>query len=138
MISIVKGDGRAPDDFQPPSQDILAFVDPSPHKYKHFQLIWYSCKHSPDEKYSLWARVGGDGGHQLTEKLFPLRYLFHASYEDDNSNYILSADNTNDLKLLFSSHKPNYFFFVNSPLTTLMMIVKLGSRKHTEHNSIRI
>jgi len=96
MLSIVKGNGRAPDDYQPPSQDVLAYVEPSPHEYEHFELAFYPSKYSPDEKYSLWVRVGGGGGHELEVKDLSMRYLLHASYEDDNNNEILPADNIND------------------------------------------
>ena len=61
-LSIVKGDGRAPDDEMPVSQDMLAYIEPSPHEYEHFELIYNPFKYSPDERYSLWLRVGGGRG----------------------------------------------------------------------------
>ena len=96
MLSIVKGNGRAPDDEMPVSQDVLAYVEPSPHEYEHFELAFYPSKYSPDEKYSLWVRVGGGGGHSLIVGQLSMRYLLHASYEDDNNNDVFAVDDNNN------------------------------------------
>lgn len=72
MISVVRGDGKAPGDYQPWDEAVVAGLEPAPHN-----ITLESMEFRPDQgaAYSLWARVGGGGGHSLTVVAVKARVL---------------------------------------------------------------
>jgi len=83
MISIVTNNGRAPNEFEGRSKDVISYIEPSPHRWEAFQLvapIQRSCNESGDKKevYKVWARVGGGGGHRLLVQGLTVRLLKYA------------------------------------------------------------
>mmetsp|Transcript_14086 Transcript_14086/g.41980 ORF Transcript_14086/g.41980 Transcript_14086/m.41980 type:complete len:201 (+) Transcript_14086:267-869(+) len=62
MISIVRGDGRPPREYQAWDPCVVCGREPAPHKGAADFLEFCPIA---GETYTLWVRVGGGGGHSL-------------------------------------------------------------------------
>lgn len=72
MLSAVRGGGAAPSDYQKWPAAVAAGREPAPHASEPLTLTWRA---EPGETYSVWARVGGGGGHALHVAGLRLRCL---------------------------------------------------------------
>uniref|UniRef100_A0A7S3LLQ6 Uncharacterized protein n=1 Tax=Aplanochytrium stocchinoi TaxID=215587 RepID=A0A7S3LLQ6_9STRA len=62
MFSVVKGDGKAPNDGCEWGSDVVVGSEPAPHQW---EKLYMDFPVHPAEKYSIWARAGGGGGHHI-------------------------------------------------------------------------
>lgn len=62
-LCVVRGSGSAPDDWEAHGPHVLAALEPAPHTLTRGVLAFPV---PAGETLSLWAKVGGGGGHSLT------------------------------------------------------------------------
>lgn len=73
MISVVRGeDGKAPNDYAKWPECVVAGIEPTPHEWGEVKLTWAVRR---GERYFLWVRIGGGGGHTLELKDMTLHAL---------------------------------------------------------------
>ena len=62
MLSVVRESGRAPNDYEGWSADVMCGKEPAPHESTSDSMEF--CPRAGEE-YAVWYRVGGGGGHEL-------------------------------------------------------------------------
>jgi hypothetical protein len=66
MLSMVANGGRAPNEYKPWSEDVVAGAEPAPHEMEPMTLSFRPGDETdPRQPYSIWRRIGGGGGHRL-------------------------------------------------------------------------
>lgn len=82
MISVVKNEGKAPNDYTKWSEDVVCGKEPAPHESTMLQLSFrpgggdsQQQQQQPRDVYKIYARAGGGGGHALTVSDLNVREL---------------------------------------------------------------
>mmetsp|Transcript_27638 Transcript_27638/g.51530 ORF Transcript_27638/g.51530 Transcript_27638/m.51530 type:complete len:136 (-) Transcript_27638:358-765(-) len=123
-ISIVKGhDGKAPGDYQPVPNCVVAHKDPAPHEFERFSLVYRPSieqRHGEaaddDEAaaeseaitppYYIWYRIGGGGGHSLHFKNLLVKHLIYLKTDCEEKFSILR------MASFACSNDPRYQFII--------------------------
>ena len=81
MLSVVKDDGKAPNDYQPWSEAVVCGKEPAPHEWQELKLSFRVDHRDGGDgvgdcpKYRLCARAGGGGGHSLQVRNLVVREI---------------------------------------------------------------